>query len=422
MSRPIQSVKGMNDILPDQSALWLYLEDIVRQIVETYGYRQIRLPVLEQTALFKRSIGEATDIVEKEMYTFEDRGGESLTLRPEGTAGTVRSGMQHGLFYNQFQRLWYSGPMFRRERPQKGRYRQFYQIGVETFGMPGPDIDAELILMTARIWKALDLSGLTLQINTLGTAQTRAVYREKLINYFNQHTDLLDEDSLRRLERNPLRILDSKNPAMSALIAAAPTFEDYLDKESADHFQQLRHILDEAGISYEVNPRLVRGLDYYSKTVFEWITDQLGAQGTVCAGGRFDGLIEHFGGTATPAVGFAMGMDRLIELLQDNDTQVASVPDIYLISVGQEAIRLGLVLAESLRDNLPKLRIVNHCGGGSFKAQFKKADKSGARYAIILGEDEINRRIINVKDLHIGQQHAVAESDLIDFLADNLTP
>ena len=421
MSRPIQSVKGMNDILPDQTPVWLYLEDIIRQIVETYGYRQIRLPVLEQTALFKRSIGEATDIVEKEMYTFEDRGGESLTLRPEGTAGTVRSGMQHGLFYNQTQRLWYSGPMFRRERPQKGRYRQFYQIGVETFGMPGPDIDAELILMTARIWKALDLKGLTLQLNTLGTAETRAIYREKLVKYFKQHTNQLDEDSLRRLERNPLRILDSKNPAMSALISAAPTFEDYLDKESAEHFQQLRYILDEAGIGYEVNPRLVRGLDYYSKTVFEWITDQLGAQGTVCAGGRFDGLIEHFGGTATPAIGFAMGMDRLIELLQDNDTQVSVIPDIFLITVGQEAIRLGLVLAESLRDQLPTLQIVTHCGGGSIKTQFKKADKSGARYAIILGEDELNSQMVNVKDLHHGQQYTVTEADLIDFLADNLS-
>ncbi len=415
MSKPLQSVKGMNDILPEETALWLYLEDTVRQIFETYGYKQIRMPILEQTALFKRSIGEATDIVEKEMYSFEDRGGDNLTLRPEGTAGTVRAGMQHGLFHNQIQRLWYMGPMFRRERPQKGRYRQFFQIGVETFGMAGPDIDAELILMTARLWKALGLKDLTLQLNTLGTAETRGRYREELISYFSASQDLLDEDSQRRLHKNPLRILDSKNPAMAELIAAAPTFEEYMNDESISHFQGLREILDQAGIEYEVNPRLVRGLDYYSKTVFEWITDQLGSQGTVCAGGRFDGLIEQFGGKETPAIGFAMGMDRLIELLKDSGKQVVSAPDVYFISMGEAATKQGLILADELRDQLPELRLLSNCGGGSYKSQFKRADKSGARYAIILGDDEIANGNVSVKDLREGDQETVDQDKLAEF-------
>lgn len=416
MSKPLQSVKGMNDILPEETGLWLYLEDTVRHVFESYGYRQIRLPILEQTALFKRSIGEATDIVEKEMYSFEDRGGDSLTLRPEGTAGTVRAGMQHGLFHNQIQRLWYIGPMFRRERPQKGRYRQFYQIGVETFSMPGPDIDAELILMTARLWAALGLKGLALQLNTLGTAETRARYRDDLIEYFSASQDQLDEDSQRRLHKNPLRILDSKNPAMAELIAAAPTFLEYLDDESADHFQSLQEILDQAGIQYEVNPRLVRGLDYYSKTVFEWITDQLGAQGTVCAGGRFDGLIKQFGGKETSAIGFAMGMDRLIELLKDSDKQVNTAPDAYFISMGEAATRQALLLAEQLRDQLPEIRLLSNCGGGSYKSQFKRADKSGARYAIILGDDEIANGSVSVKDLKEGEQQTVDQDKLAQLI------
>jgi len=415
MSKPLQSVKGMNDILPEETALWLYLEDTVRHVFEAYGYQQIRMPVLEQTALFKRSIGEATDIVEKEMYTFEDRSGDSLTLRPEGTAGTVRAGMQHGLFHNQIQRLWYTGPMFRRERPQKGRYRQFFQIGVETFGMPGPDIDAELILMTARLWKKLGLKDLTLQLNTLGTAETRGRYREELISYFSASQDLLDDDSQRRLHKNPLRILDSKNPAMAELIAGAPTFEEYMNEESISHFQSLREILDQAGVEYEVNPRLVRGLDYYSKTVFEWITDQLGSQGTVCAGGRFDGLIEQFGGKDTPAIGFAMGMDRLIELLKDSGKEVASEPDVYFISMGEAAASRGLILADQLRDQLPELRLLSNCGGGSYKSQFKRADKSGARYAIILGDDEIANGTVSVKDLREGDQETVDQDKLAEF-------
>ena len=415
MSKLLQSVKGMNDILPEETALWLYLEDTVRQVFETYGYQQIRMPILEQTALFKRSIGEATDIVEKEMYSFEDRGGDSLTLRPEGTAGTVRAGMQHGLFHNQIQRLWYIGPMFRRERPQKGRYRQFSQIGVETFGMSGPDIDAELILMTARLWKALGLKDLTLQLNTLGTAETRGQYREELISYFSASQDQLDEDSQRRLRKNPLRILDSKNPAMAELIAAAPTFEEYMNEESINHFQGLREILDRAGIEYEVNPRLVRGLDYYSKTVFEWITDQLGSQGTVCAGGRFDGLIEQFGGKDTPAIGFAMGMDRLVELLKESGKIIPSELDAYFITMGENATKQGLILADKLRDQLPELRLISNCGGGSYKSQFKRADKSGARYAIILGDDEIANGTVSVKDLREGDQETVDQDKLAQF-------
>ncbi len=420
MSKPLQSVKGMNDILPEETALWLYLEDTVRQTFESYGYKQMRMPVLEQTALFKRGIGEATDIVEKEMYTFEDRSGDSLTLRPEGTAGTVRAGMQHGLFHNQIQRLWYIGPMFRRERPQKGRYRQFFQIGVETFGMPGPDIDAELIIMTARLWKTLGLEGLRLELNTLGTSETRVKYREDLIRYFSASQELLDEDSQRRLDKNPLRILDSKNPAMAELIKGAPTFEEYLDEESADHFKTLCETLDQAGIEYIVNPRLVRGLDYYSKTVFEWITDQLGSQGTVCGGGRFDGLIEHFGGKDTPAIGFAMGLDRLVELLKDNGTTVNSAPDIYLISMGDLATKQGLVLAEKIRDQIPTARLLSNCGGGSYKAQFKRADKSGARYAIIIGEDETAAGTVSVKDLKEGDQSTVKQTELAQLMSDYL--
>jgi len=416
MSKLIQSVKGMNDILPEETGLWLNLEDTVRQVFENYGYRQIRLPILEQTTLFKRSIGEVTDIVEKEMYSFEDQGGDNLTLRPEGTAGTVRAGMQHGLFYNQIQRMWYIGPMFRRERPQKGRYRQFYQIGVETFGMPGPDIDAELILMSARLWKALGLKDLTLQLNTLGTAETRKLYREDLIRYFSASQEQLDEDSQRRLHKNPLRILDSKNQAMAQLIASAPTFLEYLDEESANHFQSLQEILDKAGVKYEVNPRLVRGLDYYSKTVFEWVTDQLGAQGTICAGGRFDGLIEQFGGKETPAIGFAMGMDRLIELLKDNGKHIKSYPHAYFISMGEAAVKQALFLAEQLRDQLPGIRLILNCGGGSYKSQFKRADKSGARYAIILGDDEIARSTVSVKDLRQGDQKTINQDKLAQFL------
>ncbi len=394
MSNSIKVVRGMHDVLPQQSPLWQHLEACVRQVVQAYGYDEIRMPIVEKTELFVRTIGEVTDIVAKEMYTFEDRNGDSLTLRPEGTACCVRACIENGLLYNQVQRLWYSGPMFRHERPQKGRYRQFYQTGVEAYGLAGPDIDAELIMMTARLWQLLGLDGLQLQINTLGTPATRVVHREKLVEYLECHRELLDEESLLRLEKNPLRILDSKNPAMQAMIEGAPRLLDYLDDESRDHFDMLKSLLDGAEISYSVNPRLVRGLDYYQKTVFEWVTNDLGAQGTVCAGGRYDGLVEQLGGKPTPAIGFAMGMERLLALIEDRGLSVPdTAPHAYLVLVGDLAMRQGLLLAEQLRRALPALRLRSHCGGSSFKNQMKKADKSGAQLALILGEDE---RIIAV--------------------------
>lgn len=390
----------MHDILPDQSGLWLFLEACVGEVLERYGYREIRTPIAEMTELFRRSIGDVTDIVEKEMYTFEDRNGDSLTLRPEGTAGCVRAGIQHGLFHNQVQRLWYRGPMFRHERPQKGRYRQFYQMGVEAFGLEGPDIDLEIIALTRRFWQQLGLPGLQLQINTLGTPEERVSYREQLVAYFSAHQEQLDEESLRRLHTNPLRILDSKNPQLRGLIEQAPSLMAYLGDASRSHFDRLCTGLTALDIEFVVNPRLVRGLDYYTRTVFEWVTDQLGAQGTVCAGGRYDGLVEQLGGRATPAVGFAMGVERLILLLeQQPDTPQVSLPDVYLVMVGEAPQTAGMRLAETLRDQLPRLRLICHCGGGSFKSQFKKADRSGARYALILGEEELARGVIGVKPL-----------------------
>ncbi len=406
MANNIQAIRGMNDLLPDQMPYWHLIEDSVRTLLTSYGYSEIRLPVVEKTDLFKRSIGEVTDIVEKEMYTFADRNGDSLTLRPEGTAGCVRSTIEHGLLHNQIQRLWYYGPMFRHERPQKGRYRQFFQIGVEVFGLNGPDIDAELIFMTARLWKILGLdSAVTLQINSLGTTQSRQVYREKLVEYLQQHHDQLDEDSLRRLHTNPMRILDSKNPQMASLIAQAPKLQEYLDDESRVHFEQLGHMLEQAGIPYEVNPCLVRGLDYYSKTVFEWVTDQLGAQGTVCAGGRFDGLVEQLGGKATPAIGFAMGVERLIallELLKISGSE--QPPHVYMVLVGEQSSQQGVVIAEQLRDKIPRLRVTTNCGGGSFKSQFKKADKSGAEVALIIGDNELQEQCFGYKLLRVEHQ------------------
>ena len=390
----------MKDILPQETPLWQRVESTLRDIFSAYGYSEIRLPLAEKAELFQRSIGEVTDIVEKEMYTFEDLNHERLSLRPEGTAGCVRAGIEHGLLHNQIQRLWYIGAMFRHERPQKGRYRQFHQAGIEAFGMEGPDIDAELIAMTARIWKSLGITSLTLQINSLGTLAARQVYRERLVEYFSGHRDRLDEDSQRRLTTNPLRILDSKNPELRELILAAPQLLEHLDAESLTHFERLKDLLDCIGVKYVVNPRLVRGLDYYSKTVFEWVTDQLGAQGTVCAGGRYDGLVEQLGGKATPAIGFAMGLERLLSLIEiQAGLQPPVAPHVYLLVAGEVVAGSGVKLAEALRDALPQLRLVMNCGGGSFKAQFKRADKSGARIALLLGDEELAKNVVGVKFL-----------------------
>jgi len=406
MSKPFQAIRGMNDILPGESAQWQRLEATVREVLAAYGYGEIRLPLVEKTELFTRSIGEVTDIVEKEMYTFADRNGDSLTLRPEGTAGCARACLEHGLLHHQTQRLWYAGPMFRYEKPQKGRYRQFHQIGVEAYGMAGPDIDAELIALTARLWRRLGIRDVTLQLNSLGSSAARAAYRERLVAYFTARRTELDEDSQRRLTTNPLRILDSKNPALRGVLADAPALLDHLDPEAQTHFDELRALLDAAGIVYEINPRLVRGLDYYSKTVFEWVTDALGAQGTICAGGRYDGLLEQLGGPATPGVGFAMGLERLVALLATADPSAAESdanPHVYLIRVGDAAQRDGLALAERLRDQLPELRLRMHCGGGGFKAQFRRADHSGAHYALILGDDEMASDRVALKPLRAAQ-------------------
>lgn len=395
-----QTVRGMNDVLPEATVTWQYVEGLVRDILQSYGYREIRLPLLEQTELFRRSIGEVTDIVEKEMYTFLDRNGESLTLRPEGTAGMARAGITNGLLYNQRQKLWTSGPMFRYEKPQKGRYRQFYQIDVEAMGYEGPDVDAELIIMSARIWERLGLSRLRLEINTLGTPESRQDYRAALVAYFEGVRKQLDEDSLRRLEQNPLRILDSKNPDLKAVIQAAPVMLDYLDDESRAHFAELCDILDAAGVKYTVNSRLVRGLDYYSRTVFEWITDALGAQGAVCSGGRYDGLVEKLGGKSTPAIGWAMGVERLVSLFEASGGKAPELnPDVYVVAVGDAALRAGFELVEAVRDAAPQLKIELNLGGGSFKSQLKRADKSGAAFAAILGDDEVAKKEVGLKPL-----------------------
>ncbi len=412
----------MNDILPAETAAWQHLEETLRRVVHAYGYHEIRMPLLEKTELFKRSIGEITDIVEKEMYSFDDRNGDSLTLRPEGTASCVRACMEHGLLHNQTQRLWYAGPMFRHERPQKGRYRQFHQVGVEAFGMAGPDIDAELIFMTARIWERLGLSGAVLQLNSLGTLQARAAYRDALVDYLQTHAAALDADSLRRLDSNPLRILDSKNPDMQALLAAAPGLPEYLDDESREHFTELCALLDAAGVRYELNPRLVRGLDYYSKTVFEWVTDQLGAQGTICAGGRYDGLVEYLGGRPVPAVGFAVGLERLLGLLAAGGVELpGNVPHVYLVLDGEQGSRRGMVFAEELRAALPGLRLQANCGGGSFKSQFKRADRSGASFALVIGDDEAAQQQVVLKPLRSeAAQETVLQGDIAGILGDRL--
>jgi histidyl-tRNA synthetase len=407
----------MNDILPEVTPYWQVIETILKDVLAGYGYQEIRFPIVEKTELFKRSIGEVTDIVEKEMYTFEDRNGDSLTLRPEGTAGCVRAAMENGLL-NQTQRLWYMGPMFRHERPQKGRYRQFHQIGVEAYGFNGPDIDAEMIMLTARLWKVLGLKGVTLQINSLGSTEARLAYREVLIAYFEQHQSELDEDSQRRLHSNPLRILDSKNPEMQALNDAAPKLIDYLDEESKQHFEQLCQILDSVGIAYEINPRLVRGLDYYGKTVFEWVTDQLGSQGTVCAGGRYDGLVAQLGGKEATAIGFAIGLERLVALLEATDAlPEIKQTDAYLVAVGDQAIAQAAFLTERLRDELPGIRLISHCGGGSFKSQFKRADRSGARWTLILGDEEVSNQTIGIKTMATGEQQTIKWAELPSFLS-----
>jgi histidyl-tRNA synthetase len=406
----------MNDCLPEISGTWQKVESVLRQVVANYGYQEIRTPIVESTDLFKRSIGEVTDIVEKEMYTFEDRNGDSLTLRPEGTASCVRAGNEHGLLYNQQQRLWYMGPMFRHERPQKGRYRQFHQFGVETYGMDGLDIDLEVILLSARLWKAFGIEQhVKLEINTLGSNEARAAYRDTLVAFLKERADQLDEDSLRRLETNPLRVLDSKNPDVQAVIADAPALIDHLDEESKVHFDTLCNRLTQAGIEFEVNPRLVRGLDYYNRTVFEWVTDSLGAQGTVCAGGRYDGLVEQLGGKATPAVGFAMGIERLVLLLTTltEEGQDTSFADVYVTAMGDDAQSYAIEVAEHLRNALPTVRIMMHCGGGNFKKQLKRADKTGARLALLLGSDEMQSRVVGIKPLRDGQEQITASFDTL---------
>ncbi|MFE8100182.1 histidine--tRNA ligase [Brenneria goodwinii] len=420
MAKNIQAIRGMNDYLPADTALWQRIENSLKQVLSSYGYSEIRTPIVEQTSLFKRAIGEVTDVVEKEMYTFEDRNGDSLTLRPENTASCVRAGIEHGILYNQEQRLWYCGPMFRHERPQKGRYRQFHQMGCEVFGLQGPDIDAELILLTARWWRVLGISQhVNLELNSIGSLEARAIYREALIAFLEQHKDQLDEDCRRRMYTNPLRVLDSKNAQVQTLLNDAPVLTDYLDDESRIHFESLCELLTQAGIPYTVNPRLVRGLDYYNRTVFEWVTNSLGAQGTVCAGGRYDGMVEQLGGHATPSVGFAMGLERLVLLVQSINPEFKALPvvDVYLISSGDGTQIAAMKLAEALRDALPQLKLMTNYGGGNFKKQFARADKWGARIALVLGENEVAAGQVVIKNLSNGEQDTLAQADVAARLA-----
>lgn len=407
MSKNIQAIRGMNDVLPSQTPYWAYLEQVLRDLVAQYGYQEIRMPIAEQTVLFKRTIGEVTDIVEKEMYSFADRNGDHISLRPEGTAGCVRAGIEHGLLYNQQQRVWYMGPMFRRERPQKGRYRQFHQFGVESFGIATPDADAEHILMMARLWRQLGIAELLrLELNSLGNTETRQNYRAILVDYFSAHQSQLDEDSLRRLHTNPLRILDSKNPDMHPLIAQAPIMLDHLDAESKNDLDRLCDYLNRAEINYTINPRLVRGLDYYGKTVYEWITDHLGAQGTVCAGGRYDRLVEQLGGKAAPAVGFAMGLERVITLMETVYTPDSN-PHVYMVLTDHAAMQQGLLIAENLRDKMPSLRMMVNCGDGNIKSQFKRAEKSGACVALVIGHEEVESNQVVLKFLRDERPQAI---------------
>ncbi len=414
VAKNIQAIRGMNDYLPADTAIWQRIEGTLKQVLASYGYSEIRLPIVEQTPLFSRAIGEVTDVVEKEMYTFEDRNGESLTLRPEGTAGCVRAGIEHGLLYNQEQRLWYIGPMFRYERPQKGRYRQFHQMGVEVFGLQGPDVDAELIMLTHRWWKALGIADhVELELNSIGSLDARANYRSALVAFLEQHKEVLDEDCKRRMYTNPLRVLDSKNPDIQTLLNDAPTLGEFLDEESREHFSGLCALLDDAGIKYRINQRLVRGLDYYNRTVFEWVTSSLGSQGTVCGGGRYDGLVEQLGGRATPAVGFAMGLERLVLLVQavNPEFEPTRIVDVYVIASGQGVQSAAMQLAEKLRDADPALKLMTNFGGGNFKKQFARADKWGARIALVLGEDEVKAGQVVIKDLRTGDQQTLAQSD-----------
>ena len=413
----------MNDLLPDVSGRWQSIESIVADVLARYGYREVRFPILEKTELFKRTIGEVTDIVEKEMYSFEDRNGDHLTLRPEGTAGCVRACIQNGLL-DRPRRLWYTGPMFRHERPQKGRLRQFHQFGVEVLGLTGPDIDAEVIAMTARLWKELGVDqAVQLQLNSLGTSESRKAHRDALIAFFNEHKSALDEDSLRRLETNPLRILDSKNPEVQALVQSAPTLMEHMDQQSLQHFEQLKAHLDALGIEYQLNPNLVRGLDYYSRTVFEWVTDRLGAQGTLCGGGRYDGLVEQLGGRETPALGFGMGIERLVLLVEEvNNAESLAAPeaDIYVL-YDQVAAVAAMQLAEQVRENMPHLSVQYHCGGGSFKSQFKKADRSGAEIALVIGGNEMDNNQVSIKYLRSEQQQqTLSREQLLDLLSSDL--
>lgn len=421
MSKAIQAIRGMNDCLPSETGIWQMVEAVLRRVASNYGFAEIRMPIVESTALFKRSIGEVTDIVEKEMYTFEDRNGDSLTLRPEGTASCVRAGNQHGLLYNQEQRLWYMGPMFRHERPQKGRYRQFHQFGLEAFGIATPDIDAEIILLTSRLWRELGINEfVTLELNSLGSNEERAKYRDALVSFLTEKEQLLDEDSKRRMHTNPLRVLDSKNPDVQAALVGAPKLADYFGEESSAHFASVCQRLDAAGVKYVINDRLVRGLDYYNRTVFEWVTSSLGAQGTICAGGRYDGLVEQLGGKSTPGFGFALGIERLVLMLTslEKANNIRAQVDAYVIMLGSDVEITANGLAEQWRDQVPDIRLQCHCGGGNMKKQMKRADKSGAQIALILGEDEIAQKMVTVKYLR-GQQEQ--QSLPLEQVADLLT-
>lgn len=419
VAKNIQAIRGMNDYLPADTVIWQRIESILKQVLASYGYSEIRLPIVEYTPLFSRAIGEVTDVVEKEMYTFEDRNGERLTLRPEGTVGCVRAGIEHGLLFNQEQRLWYIGPMFRYERPQKGRYRQFHQMGVEIFGLQGPDVDAELIMLTSRWWKALGIADqLTLELNSIGSLEARSNYRSKLVSFLEQHEDMLDEDCKRRMYTNPFRVLDSKNPNIQKLLNGVSTLGEFLDEESREHFSKLCVLLDDAGIKYRINQRLVRGLDYYNRTVFEWVTSSLGSQGTICGGGRYDGLVEQLGGRATSAVGFAIGMERLVLLVQLVNPKFESTHtvDVYVIALGQGVQSAAMQLAEKIRNTDPKLKLMTNFGGGNFKKQFARANKQGARVALVLGEKEVKTCQVVIKDLRTGSQQTIAQSEAAAML------
>jgi histidyl-tRNA synthetase len=419
VAKTIQAIRGMNDCLPTQSPLWQKLENTVKNVISAYGYNEVRMPIVEETNLFSRAVGEETDVVSKEMYTFDDRNGDSLTLRPEGTAGCVRSCIQNSLINRDEQRLWYMGPMFRHERPQKGRYRQFHQCGVEVFGLNGPDVDAELIMMTARLWRELGINEhVRLELNSIGSQEDRADYRTALVAFLEQHIDVLDEDCKRRMHTNPLRVLDTKNPDVQAILGDAPRLSDYLGEESKAHFAGLCELLDAAGIEYTVNERLVRGLDYYNRTVFEWITESLGAQGTVCGGGRYDGLVEQLGGKPTPAVGFAMGLERLVLMLETLElTDVRRCVDVYVVTAGEGTMMAGMKLAEQLRESIPGVRVMNHFGGGNFKKQFKRADKVGAVVALVLGENEVADNTVVLKDLAGGEQETYNQAEVAEKIA-----